>query len=180
MDPERVVVRKYENRRLYDTANSRYVNLDDIAQMVREGRDIQVVDAASGEDLTRVVLTQIIVENAKDQDSGFPVDLLRQMIMVSGNAGKESLIKYMQTLAAMYDNAYRAFAPGIAGLNFFRSPVPEREPEAPRTGAANGPSVEELHRRVEELERLVNSRAAKQPESRTKKTAPVPKARSRN
>src|SRR5689334_20533340 len=99
MPGSRVVIKKYENRRLYDTANSRYVNLDDIAEMVREGAEIQVIDVASGEDLTRVVLTQIIVENAKEPDSGFPVDLLRQMIMASGKAGKNGLISYMQTMS---------------------------------------------------------------------------------
>ena len=62
-----IVVRKYENRRLYDTSSSRYVNLPEIAQMVREGAEVQVVDAKSGEDITRVILTQIIHEVARQK-----------------------------------------------------------------------------------------------------------------
>ncbi len=62
-----VVVKKYGNRRLYDTSGSRYVNLDDIAALIREGKDVKVVEAKTGEDLTRVTLTQIITEDAKEQ-----------------------------------------------------------------------------------------------------------------
>ena len=65
MKPKKVVIKKYENRRLYDTTNSRYVNLEEVAQLVQSGKDVEVVDAATGEDLTRLVLTQIIVEDAK-------------------------------------------------------------------------------------------------------------------
>ena len=57
-----IVIKKYENRRMYDTSASRYVNLEDVAEMVRNGEELQVVDAKSGEDLTARVLTQIIVE----------------------------------------------------------------------------------------------------------------------
>ena len=67
MDPDHIVIKKYANRRLYDTSNSRYINLEDIAALVRNGKDVQVVDASSGEDITRVTLTQIIVEDAKGQ-----------------------------------------------------------------------------------------------------------------
>ena len=65
MAERKAVIKKYENRRLYDTGASRYVNLEDVARMVREGVEVQVVDARSGEDLTRVILTQVIVEDAK-------------------------------------------------------------------------------------------------------------------
>ena len=61
-----VIIKKYENRRLYDATNSRYVNLEEVAQLVQQGHDVQVVDAASGEDLTRLILTQIIAEGAKN------------------------------------------------------------------------------------------------------------------
>ena len=57
MNPGTVVIKKYGNRRLYDTAASRYVNLDDIAGLVREGKEVRVVDAKTGQDLTRVTLT---------------------------------------------------------------------------------------------------------------------------
>ena len=65
-----IVIKKYENRRLYDTKGSRYVNLDGVAEMVRSGEDIQVIDSKTGEDVTRHVLTQIIVDGARDPDRG--------------------------------------------------------------------------------------------------------------
>jgi polyhydroxyalkanoate synthesis repressor PhaR len=157
METRRVVIKKYENRRLYDTASSRYVNLDEVAQMVRDGTDVQVVDASSGEDLTRLVLTQIIMEDAKAKESAFPLDMLRQMVMTSGATSQEALLKYMKTTMEMYENAYRAFSPAATPLEFMRAmtgsgwttPAPEakagREPEA---------EVDELRRRVEELERM--------------------------
>ena len=67
-----VIIKKYENRRLYDSSNSRYVNLEDIAQMVREGTEVLVVDAATGEDLTRFVLTQIVVGRRQVSELGVP------------------------------------------------------------------------------------------------------------
>ena len=77
---KKIVIKKYANRRLYDTSGSRYINLEDIAARVRNGKDLQVVDAKTGEDLTRVTLTQIIVEDAKGQPTGLPLELLRQLI----------------------------------------------------------------------------------------------------
>jgi polyhydroxyalkanoate synthesis repressor PhaR len=185
----RIVIKKYENRRLYDTTNSRYVNLEDIAQLVRQGADVQVVDAASGDDLTRIVLTQIIVENAKEPDSGFPLDLLRQMIMASGKASKDSFLKYMQTMADMYQNVYRAFTPGFGPFTLFPQgqppapgaapePEPARNSSASPSSAAASPSVDELHRRIEELERAIaSSRSA--PKSRRVKNGAAGKSKKR-
>ena len=70
MDSAKIVIKKYANRRLYDTSSSRYINLEDIGALVRNGKDVQVVDASTGEDITRVTLTQIIVEDAKGQPVG--------------------------------------------------------------------------------------------------------------
>lgn len=165
MPPKRVLIKKYENRRLYDTMNSRYVNLDDLAQMVRDGAEIQVVDAVSGEDVTRVVLTQIILEHAKAPDSGFSLELLHQMVLASGKAGKESFLNYMRTMADLYKNTYRAFTPGLPPFDFFQ---PKSEatptaaaPQAPVSSLPEQPSIEDLHRRIEELERLVIASAQK-------------------
>ncbi len=72
MAQKTVVIKKYENRRLYDTTNSRYVNLEEVAQLLQQGNDVQVIDASSGEDITRLILTQIIVEDAKTPESSFP------------------------------------------------------------------------------------------------------------
>ena len=75
MAQKTVVIKKYENRRLYDSTNSRYVNLEEVAQLLQQGNDVQVIDASSGEDITRLILTQIIVEDAKTPESSFPLDL---------------------------------------------------------------------------------------------------------
>ena len=129
MPQQRVVIRKYENRRLYDTARSRYVNLEEVAEMVREGVDVQVVDARTGEDLTRVVLTQIIVDDAKGQESALPLDFLRQLVMASGRATQEGFAGYMKTVFDTYQQAYDTFqktlrdtsAVSLAPLNFLHS-----------------------------------------------------------
>ena len=65
MHPAPALIKKYGNRRLYDTAGSRYVNLDNLAAMVRAGREVRVLDAKTGRDLTRVTLTQIITKMRK-------------------------------------------------------------------------------------------------------------------
>jgi polyhydroxyalkanoate synthesis repressor PhaR len=173
MAAKRVTIRKYENRRLYDTSNSRYVNLDEVAQMVRDGMDVQVVDATTGEDLTRVVLTQIIVESAKEPDSTLPLDMLRQIVMATGRAGQDGLLRYMNTMFDVYRNAYRTVAPALPGLDFLQAmpgwpprpaasgpgtTPPPAEPAPPPAPAepAESDDVRQLRRRVEELERLVS------------------------
>src|ERR1035438_8840430 len=98
MKSKKVIIKKYGNRRLYDITNSVYINRDEVAQMVQEGRDLQVVDAATGEDLTRLVLTQIVVQHAKEPDSAFPLDVLRQMVVASGKVTQEGAVNYMKAV----------------------------------------------------------------------------------
>ena len=74
------VIKRYSNRKLYDTQESRYVTLEEIEEMIRTGKEIAVVDAASGEDLTAVTLTQIILENQRHHRSGLPTAFLHQLI----------------------------------------------------------------------------------------------------
>jgi polyhydroxyalkanoate synthesis repressor PhaR len=164
MDRNPIVIKKYENRRLYDTTNSRYINQDEVAQMLRDGRDVQVVDAATGEDLTRLVLTQIIVEQAKTPGSAFPLDILRQMVMASNRATQESTLTYMKAMMDMYQNAYRTMAPPMNPFEFMAGP-PARAGAAesvptPASGKRDGGEVDELKRRVAELESLVSKRGA--------------------
>ncbi|HTV88682.1 MAG TPA: polyhydroxyalkanoate synthesis repressor PhaR [Stellaceae bacterium] len=81
-----VVVKKYANRRLYNTATSSYVTLDDLARMIKEGGDFVVYDAKTGEDLTRSVLTQIIVEQEQKGQNLLPISFLRQLISFYGDS----------------------------------------------------------------------------------------------
>jgi len=158
IDRKAIVIKKYENRRLYDSTNSRYINLDEIAQLVKQGRDVKVVDAVSGEDITRVVLTQIIMEDAKEPDSAFPLGILRQMIVASGRATQESALKYMKAMFDMYQNAYRVMSPPLSPFEFMpgsrsrsSASAPARAPQ-PETRTTE---VDELKQRVAELEAQV-------------------------
>ena len=74
------VVKKYANRRLYDTGRSSYVTLEDLCDMVKEGYDFVVVDAKSGEDITRQVLTQIIMEQESKGENLLPINFLKDII----------------------------------------------------------------------------------------------------
>jgi polyhydroxyalkanoate synthesis repressor PhaR len=81
-----VVVKKYANRRLYNTATSSYVTLDDLAKLIKEGGDFIAHDAKTGEDITRSVLTQIIVEQEQKGQNLLPVSFLRQLISFYGDS----------------------------------------------------------------------------------------------
>ena len=152
MDAQTIVIKKYENRRLYDTTHSRYVNLDEVAQMVRDGRDVQVLDAITGEDRTRAVLTQIVVEQAKDGHSAFPLDVLRQMVVASGRVTNEAALTYMRGVFDMYQNAYRAVSPVAPAHG-----VPPTPPPAPSAVAhRDDAQVDALKKRLEELESVVS------------------------
>ena len=107
MEDARAVVKKYPNRRLYDTSSGRYVNLEDLAAMIRKGTDLQVVDAKTGEDLTRVILTQIIVEDARDRPT-LPLELLRQLILASDRAGQEFIMWYLKSAFDAYQKVQEA------------------------------------------------------------------------
>ena len=114
MKSQPVIIRKYGNRRLYDTSASRYINLEDIAAMVRNGTEVQVLDAKTGEDLTRVTLTQVIVENAKEQPGALPLELLRQIIVASDHAGREFLSWYLKTAFDSYQKVEGAVSSGLS------------------------------------------------------------------
>jgi polyhydroxyalkanoate synthesis repressor PhaR len=96
-----VVVKKYANRRLYNTESSAYITLDNLAEMVRKGRDFVVYDAKTGEDITRGVLTQIIVEEEGKGQNLLPTGFLRQLIGLYGGSMQGVVPNYLeQALAA--------------------------------------------------------------------------------
>ena len=90
-----IVIKKYANRRLYDTSASRYVTLDHLRDLVKEGKDFQVVDAKSGEDLTRGVLAQIIFEEESKGETLLPVEFLRQLIGFYGDSMQSMVPGYL-------------------------------------------------------------------------------------
>uniref|UniRef100_Q027M8 PHA accumulation regulator DNA-binding protein n=1 Tax=Solibacter usitatus (strain Ellin6076) TaxID=234267 RepID=Q027M8_SOLUE len=156
-----MIIKKYPNRRLYNTSSRAYVNLNEIAALIRKGQDVQVVDARSGEDLTRVVLTQIIVEDAKDAPTGLPLELLRQLIMASDRAGQEFIMWYLKSAFDTYEKVQGAVqsrlqdvrSAALSPLSLMKNLLtPPAEPQAES-------ELEQLRRRVAELEQRQKPRA---------------------
>ena len=90
-----VIIKKYANRRLYNTETSSYITLDHLAAMVREGRQFQVLDARTDEDITRSVLTQIIMEEESRGQTMLPVNFLRQLISMYGDSMQAMVPQYL-------------------------------------------------------------------------------------
>jgi polyhydroxyalkanoate synthesis repressor PhaR len=156
-DPARqAVIKKYGDRRLYDSTSRRYVNLEDIARMIREGVEVQVRDARTGKDLTRVVLTQIIMEDVRDDGTGLPTKLLRQMVVASDRATHEFLSWYLDTAFELYQKAGSALRSRVSDarsavsspVDFVRGLIGGILPRSAEQDA----EIEELRRRVQELE----------------------------
>ncbi len=102
---EPITIKKYANRRLYNTATSSYVTLDHLAQMVRDNVDFVVHDAKSGEDITRQVLTHIIVEEESKGTNLLPLSFLRQLIALYGDSLQSMVPSYLeQTMHAFSGN----------------------------------------------------------------------------
>lgn len=97
-----VIIKKYANRRLYNTETSSYVTLEHLAEMIQAGRDFKVVDAKSGEDITRSVMTQIILEQETKGQTLLPQAFLRQLIGLYGR-GMETLVpQYLESSMAAF------------------------------------------------------------------------------
>ena len=120
--PEKIVIKKYANRRLYNTAKSSYVTLDDLSKMVRAGQDFVVYDAKSGDDITRSVLTQIIFEEEAKGQSMLPTNFLRQIIGLYGDTLQGVVPSYldasMETFAQNQERMRQAFGGNPAAANF--------------------------------------------------------------
>ena len=93
---DRIVIKKYANRRLYDTSASAYVTLEHLSELTRQGKEFIVQDAKSGEDLTRAVLAQIIFEQENKKEGVLPVSFLRQLIQFYGDNFQTMLPAYLE------------------------------------------------------------------------------------
>jgi polyhydroxyalkanoate synthesis repressor PhaR len=115
----KITIKKYANRRLYDTESSTYVTLDRLAQMIREGRDFVVVDAKTGEDITHQALTQIIVEEeARGGATMLPASFLRQLIALYGNSMQTMVPQYLDAAMQSFSKSQGAFKDAF-GSNLF-------------------------------------------------------------
>lgn len=164
-----VVIKKYANRRLYNTSTSTYVTLDDLAQMVKQGTEFAVYDAKTGEDITRSVLTQIIFEEESKGTNLLPINFLRQLIRFYGDSMQAFVPGYLemslQTLGKEQDrlrqqimDAWGAdplkaveeqtkrnmsmFTDAMRMFNPFTAMTPGQQPGSPRTpGAPPAPAA---------------------------------------
>lgn len=109
-DASVIVIKKYANRRLYNTRTSAYVTLEDLASMVREGVEFVVYDAKSNEDLTRQILTQIIFEEESRGEALLPVQFLRQLIGFYGGQMQGVLPSYLEMSLANFSRQQEQFA----------------------------------------------------------------------
>jgi len=121
----RVVIKKYANRRLYNTASSSYVTLEHLSEMVKQGVDFVVYDAKTNDDITRTVLTQIIFEEESRGENLLPIQFLRQLIGFYGNSMQAFLPSYLElSLSSFADQQERlrsqfaALAPG-SGIGMY-------------------------------------------------------------
>jgi polyhydroxyalkanoate synthesis repressor PhaR len=121
--PAPVVIKKYANRRLYNTATSAYVTLDHLSQMVKEKTDFVVYDAKTGEDITRSVLTQIIVEEESKGQTLLPISFLRQLISFYGDSLQGVVPQYLEmsmTQFARNQEQMRRYMQNAFGFNPFQ------------------------------------------------------------
>ncbi len=170
-----VVVKKYANRRLYNTEASSYVTLEDLAGMVRQGRDFVVYDAKSGEDITRSVLTQIIVEEEAKGRNLLPESFLRHLIGFYGDSLQAVLPRYLEFAMAGFarqqEQMRRSVEQAMGGFLPFPTLeemskqnmammeramslfAPFRPSEAPQSVEALKAEIESLRQQLSELQR---------------------------
>ena len=166
------LIKKYSNRRLYDTTRSRYISLEELAETVRSGKDVRVVDAKSGTDLTQLTLAQIIFES-KSAARLLPAQLLTQLVRLSDDALAEFLGQYVSAALDLYLQARQgaqALAPYVpfgampfGGQNPFArlwsTPNPAAPPApAPSPPAAPQGEVAALRRELDELKASLRKR----------------------
>jgi polyhydroxyalkanoate synthesis repressor PhaR len=112
---EPVVIKKYANRRLYDTESSAYITLERLAEMVRQKREFKVVDAKTGEDITRPVLTQIIMDEESRGTNMLPVNFLRQLISLYGDSMQSFVPQYLEASMETLQRNQAQFRDAMSG-----------------------------------------------------------------
>jgi polyhydroxyalkanoate synthesis repressor PhaR len=119
-----VIIKKYANRRLYDTESSSYITLDRLAEMVRQKREFKVVDARSGEDITHNVLTQIIMDEESRGKTMLPINFLRQLIGMYGDSMQSMVPQYLEASLEAFQKNQSQFRDALAGA-FTGGPLAE-------------------------------------------------------
>ncbi len=157
------VIKRYSNRKLYDTQESRYVTLEEIEEKIRAGREISVVDAASGEDLTSVTLAQIILENERNRRAALPSAFLHQLIKY-GEAWQDFVQKSMKSslegIVGSQREMDRVFREWAARAGWAAAPTTrnERRDETPTAEDDLRDEVDLLRQKVKALEERLEKR----------------------
>jgi polyhydroxyalkanoate synthesis repressor PhaR len=188
-EKEPVTIKKYANRRLYNTGTSTYVTLEDLAAMVKDGEDFVVFDAKTGEDITRSVLAQIIFEQEnKEGQSLLPITFLRQLIRFYGDSMQMLVPRYleqsMQSFTGQQDKFREQMAQAFGGVGFgsmedqvrrnmemfektfamfapfARGQAKSAESEKPASGGGN--EMNELKRQLEEMQKRLDKLGGKE------------------
>ncbi len=170
----KVTIKKYANRRLYDTESSTYITLDRLAEMTREGREFEVVDAKTGEDITRQVLTQIIVDEESRGSTLLPLNFLKQIIGLYGNSMQSFVPQYLEAAMDAFQrnqaSVRDAFGTGMladlakrnmalfegAAQALSGKAAQAAEEAASETARSPGKEVEELREALEALQAKVD------------------------
>jgi len=186
-----VTIKKYANRRLYNTATSSYVTLDHLCQMVKEGVEFTVYDAKSGEDITRSVLTQIIVEEEAKGENLLPIGFLRQIIGFYGDSMQKFLLpQYLEAMMQAFEKNQSEMQRHMSetfgsvfpfgqmeemskqNMAIFEQAMkmfsgaqaagqPEQQEETAAQPASESPASNEIRRELEELKRQVSELSGK-------------------
>ena len=160
------IIKRYSNRKLYDTQESRYVTLDEIEEMIRAGKEVSVVDAASGEDLTSVTLTQIILEAERSHRGNLPSAFLHQLIK-HGEAWQDfiqrslrSSLENVTTSQREVERVFREWAAraGWGGMPRADPRTDAEAPERPRDAEKLREEVALLRERLRALEERLERR----------------------
>lgn len=153
MDCDVVQIKRYPNRRFYDRTKRKYVTLGEIEDLVREGHTLEVRDSKSDEDLTRVVLTQILVERHPERMDMFPVSFLH-LALRANDLALEFLRVFMRLSLATLENfqGSRTLSPFISPFDWMKMFYPGTAPGPRQSDESSGTNVELLSRRVAELE----------------------------
>ncbi len=108
-----ITIKKYSNRRLYDSTNKKYVTLEDIAARIREGSEINVIDSQSGEDITKVILIQVILESEKNKEDMLPVSFLHLLIKYGNQVAKDFFENYFLMMFQPYNHVRENYKKNI-------------------------------------------------------------------
>jgi len=142
-----VIIKKYANRRLYDTESSSYITLERLAEMVRQKREFKVVDARTGDDITHNVLTQIIMDEEARGKTMLPINFLRQLIGMYGDQMQSMVPQYLEASLEAFQRNQSQFRDALAGA------------------FTGGPLAEMARRNMEMFQTAAGAKAAAKPET---------------